>query len=225
MVCSYCNEKITSGNYIIDFWGNYYHSMHLKHSVECNFCGRILPSGFKLCPICSKNRIIKSSQIPDYYTKIVKFMKTLGFDISKYKVDIILMSNKKITPKIEEPGFINFKIIKSQNKIESINFTIYIKEGMPEEYFLETLTHELMHQWLILFAHDKMKPKLAEGSCNYMTYLYIKSIKTPLSYYIINRLLKDPHPHYGKGFRKVLKYANNNGLVKLRKYLESHKTI
>lgn len=36
----------------------------------------------------------------------------------------------------------------------------------------------------------------------------IKKLKTPLSYYVIEGLLKDPHPHYGKGLNFYLKKHN-----------------
>lgn len=237
MECSYCQKSITSGKYLTDYWGNNYHAEHLQTIPKCNYCGRLISkkltnggrvfsNGSSICGICSNDSIDNRSQTDKEYKFIVEFMAQKGFDIRKYKTEIFLVDREQ-NPKLknEEPGFINFKMKKVNDKITDISFKIYILKSLPRTYFIETLAHELMHQWLILFGKDKMKPALNEGSCNYISYLVMNEIKTPLSYFVIDRLLKDPHPHYGKGFRKVLSYSKRNGNKAVIIYLKSRRTI
>lgn len=236
MKCSYCLKDIVSGKYVIDYWGNYYHISHMDVVSKCTYCGRYISShltkggksyidGTNICGICLKD-VVEQKDLNREYSWISILMAKEGFDIRKYKTEIFLLDrsrNKNVTR--EEPGFINFKMKKIGGKIVDISFKVFIVKGLPREYFIETLAHELMHQWLILFAPDKMKPVLCEGSCNYISYLAMKKLKTPLSYVVIDRLLKDPHPHYGKGFRKVLSYSKKHGHSGLIKYIKYHKSI
>jgi hypothetical protein len=237
MKCNHCLKEITQGKYSTDYWGNHYHFIHQGSVPKCNYCGRFLskhltgggkvfPNRTSICGICSKDSIGNKNQIIKEYEMIISLMAKYAFDIRKYKTEIFLISrdeSKKINN--EEPGFINFTMKIKGNNVLDISFKIYILRGLPRTFFVETLAHELMHQWLILFGKDKMKPVLNEGSCNYLAYLIMKEIKTPLSYLVIDRLMKDPHPHYGKGFRKVLEYSKRNSHSTLLEYLKNHKSI
>lgn len=237
MNCNHCLNEITRGKYLTDYWGNKYHSAHLSTVPKCTYCGRfiskhltnggkVFPNATSICGICTKDSIDDKRQITKEYEMIITLMAKYGFDIKRYKTEIFLISRndgKKL--KSEEPGFINFKMKKQGDKVLDISFKIYILSGLPRTYFIETLAHELMHQWLILFGKDKMKPVLNEGSCNYTAYLVMKSLQTPLSFLVIDRLMKDPHPHYGKGFRKVLGYSKKHGHKALIEYLKKYRNI
>ena len=50
-----------------------------------------------------------------------------------------------------------------------------------------------------------------EGSCNYASFLVLESIDDEESRYGIQNLLDDPDPVYGEGFRRVKRFADENG--------------
>lgn len=232
MKCNYCDKEIKS-KFLKDFWGNCYHLEHKGFVQGCSYCGRVISKklteggkryrdGKYICGLCSKEAVNEQSQIQSEYRYILDIMVRIGFDLKKYKTDIYLINrdeSSKVTR--EEPGYIKCEMIKSNGFVTSISFKIYILKGLPREYFIETLSHEMMHQWLTLNGKEGMKPVLLEGACNYIAYYIMERLKTPLCYYIIDNLLKDPHPHYGKGFRKVLEYARKNGHISLIKLLKN----
>lgn len=236
MKCSLCNKEINQGKYFSDYWGNYYHYSHLSDSPDCYYCGRLisnkltnggktLKDGKRICGLCSRS-LVKSGDLNREYKLVSNLLADVGFDIRKYKNEIYLIDRSKgANLKSEEPGFIKTSIAKSGDRVLEISFKVFILKDLPRSYFLDTLAHELMHQWLTLHASNKIKPVLKEGSCNYAAYLVMDKIKTPLSFYIIDRLLKDPHPYYGKGFRKVLHYSKKHGHKKVIEYLKKHKNI
>ncbi|MGL1893692.1 MAG: protein DA1 [Spirochaetaceae bacterium] len=231
LICKYCNKNISSGSYIKDFWGNVYHAEHKKVVATCSYCGRLdggtkLSDGNVICKTCKKDSIDNLGQVVKEYKWVSDILANKGFDIKKYKTEIFLLDRKnKGKTTREEPGYINFSMKKVNGVIQNISFKIFIVKGLPRSYFIETLAHEMIHQWLILFAQDKLHPKLNEGASNYGAYLVLNVLKTPLSSFIITRMLKDPHPYYGKGFRKVLDYSKKYGHSQLLTYLKSHNKI
>lgn len=236
MKCNLCDKEIIS-KYLKDYWGNTYHFEHKGIIPSCRYCGRFISDrltkggkkykdGVHICGICLKEAITDISQIKKEHNLVLNIMAEHGFDIKKYKTEIFLLergSKGKITR--EEPGYIKCEMKKINGIVKEISFRVFILKGLPREYFIETLAHEMMHQWLRLYAPNGMKPVLAEGSCNYISYLVMSRLKTSLSYYVVEGLMKDPHPHYGKGFRKVLDYSRRNGKSNLINFLKTKKRI
>lgn len=222
IICSYCHKKIPPGKYLRDFWGNNYHIEHKNRVPECPYCGRLT---YK-CNSCNKDIVIDQSQLKPLYTMVLNKMIQYGFDIGQYKTEIYLLEPKgsaKTTR--EEPGYIKVDMKKVNGLVKEISFRIFIQKGLPRTYFLSTLAHEMMHQWIILHGDQKIQPVLNEGASNYNSYLLLNELKTPLSYYLIETMMQDKHPHYGKGFRKVLKYVEKWGHKKFIGYLKTHKRI
>lgn len=222
IICSYCNKEISHGKYLRDFWGNNYHLKHKNRVPECPYCGRLTTN----CKSCNRDRIDSLDQVKPLYTMVSNLLAKYGFDIRSYKTEIYLLEPKgNQQSNREEPGYIKVNMKKVNGLVKEISFKVFIQKGLPKTYFLSTLAHEMMHQWIILFGHPNIQPVLNEGASNYSSYLLLKEIETPLSYYIIETMMKDNHPHYGRGFRKVLKYVERRGHHSFIEYLKKNRRI
>lgn len=206
----------------MDYWGNNYHIEHQKLVPECPFCGRLTT----YCKSCNSDIIDNQSQIKPLINMVSNLLAQYGFDIRNYKTEIYLLEPKgKRTTTRKEPGYIKVDMKKVNGLVKEISFRVFIQKGLPKTYFLSTLAHEMMHQWIVLYGQEKIQPVLNEGASNYCSYLLLKQIKTPLSYYIIETMMKDNHPHYGKGFRKVLRFVEKREHKQFIEYLKKHKRI
>lgn len=222
IICNYCNREIRSGKYLKDYWGNNYHLEHKNIVPECPYCGRITQN----CKSCSRDKIEKQSQIPALYNMVLVLLQKYGFDLKRYKTEIYLLEPKE-SPKTsrEEPGYIKVDTKRVNGVVTTISFRIFIVKGLPKSYFLSTLAHEMTHQWITLYGLDSIHSSLNEGASNYASYLLLKELKTPLSYYIIESMLHDKHPYYGRAFRRVLSFVEKRGHQKFIQYLTSNKKI
>jgi hypothetical protein len=77
-----------------------------------------------------------------------------------------------------------------------------------------------MHAWLNDNTRDDHSSGLREGSCNYISYLYLKTVNSSKSYQLIKQLEEDEDDTYGKGFLKVKSEFENKSLSQLLNYLK-----
>ncbi|MBU6429100.1 MAG: hypothetical protein KGR26_08835, partial [Cyanobacteria bacterium REEB65] len=63
------------------------------------------------------------------------------------------------------------------------------------------------------------QPQLAEGSCNYFRWKVHEVRGTPEAQAHMKKMLEDPDPCYGEGFRRVKKYVDKNGFAALLRLL------
>ena len=121
-------------------------------------------------------------------------------------------------------------------RIVSRKFDIYLLKDMVDYAFVEIAAHELMHIWIYIHGQKKQVPALVEGSCNYAAYHIINDFKNQTRFsfekidnknadYIMMKLMKNPDPIYGKGFRRMKKYAEKFGNYIWLSYIENHKNL
>ena len=75
-----------------------------------------------------------------------------------------------------------------------------------------TLVHEAFH---VISGHRNygLPQDMEEGSANLVEYLYLKTVATPHSLYLQQRLLCNVDPVYGDGFREARRiYKTSTGL-------------
>ena len=82
---------------------------------------------------------------------------------------------------------------------------------MTEVEAIATLVHEIGHVWQFNNAVKDNDMAFREGSCNYLAFLALKTIKGQESEFARQNLLDSKDKNYGKGFRRVKKYAEKNG--------------
>ena len=81
------------------------------------------------------------------------------------------------------------------------------------------LAHELLHVWQNEHRVS-LPPKFSEGFCNLGTYLFYTYLNNELSTMLAERMMKDPDPIYGEGFREVKQIFETEGENNLEKTIE-----
>ena len=97
---------------------------------------------------------------------------------------------------------------------------IYVLTGMPLILTESTIAHELMHAWLNENTKDNHPDWVREGSCNYISYLYLKSLNLSETSDFITMLEKDASPVYGKGFLNIKSRFEGKQILEFLKYLK-----
>ena len=90
---------------------------------------------------------------------------------------------------------------------------------MPLVLTESTIAHELMHVWLNDNTKNNHTNRVREGSCNYISYLYLKSLNQHEASDFMTMLEKDPDPIYGKGFLEIKSRYEGKEISELFNYL------
>ena len=80
---------------------------------------------------------------------------------------------------------------------------ILVLNGIPQMLMESIIAHELMHAWIYDNTKHEQGLTTIEGSCNYIRYLYLKTLPSNKSLQYIRKMIKDPDPAYGTGFREI----------------------
>ena len=102
---------------------------------------------------------------------------------------------------------------------------VYILNGIPPKYAESTIAHELMHIWINENIEQKLSSQLEEGSCNYISYTYLKSDYSDDAKEIIKQLKGNPDRIYGDGYRKVYNRFVGRNFNLFLNYLKTNRTI
>jgi hypothetical protein len=98
---------------------------------------------------------------------------------------------------------------------------VYLLRGMPRVQMTAAIAHELTHVWTLLNCRMLVNHTLAEGSCQYAAYVVLKDIPGAESEYLIHTMNDDSDRAYGKGFRRVRAYVEENGTHRWLTLLEN----
>jgi hypothetical protein len=115
--------------------------------------------------------------------------------------------------------------VKTLDGGKSFSHTVYILSGIPAKYAESTIAHELMHIWIGENIEHKLSLKFLEGSCNYISYTYLKSDYSSDAKDIIKQLENNPDAIYGDGFRKVYKKFKGRDFNLFLNYIRENKSI
>lgn len=234
--CSICAKSLT-GEYYVDTFGNKYHSSHDKEFSKCSNCGRIIcpaltgggrsyGDGRNMCGICFKTAIFADGDIERLLTKVKSTLYSLGLNLSNEKITIKGVGLYELKRLLKEKGADedlqglckSEKLVYSKTK-SSITHDIYILNGTPSIVMESVIAHELMHSWI--FENSKKEISLAdnEGSCNYISYLYLRTAGGADCQYLLNKLEKNQDPVYGKGFENIKSRFQGRRVNELLAYL------
>ena len=225
--CAVCGEVIYD-NYYLDHWGNAYHQKHLDNLDQCRYCGRLIcesvthggvvyNDGRHVCNLCRRTAVNDISVAQKLMDSTLMFLAMDGIKIDPQNVNLHLVDNdelKKISNsdiELQEGYTTCSKTTVGSEVVEQKN-DLYILDGKPREYFISDMAHELMHVWLCTNASKDIKNVLAEGSCNYASYLVLRRLNSIFAEYIISNLKANDDPIYGEGFRRVMNLIDNNGI-------------
>lgn len=227
--CAVCGGVI-QGQYIVDHWGNGYHMYHKGEVEECDFCMRFMTpdlaqgavrfsDGRVLCRICHATSIKKLADARAIMGEVANHLRRFGLDIDTDDVRLHLTGHKKMQELVEKNahGLRGFTDYQEEKNFFGVTrhrqVDVYVLYGSPRVEMFATLAHELTHVWQFFNGRLQSDPVLLEGSCNYASYLVMRKVGTPEAEFVMQRLIEDNDPVYGDGFRRVKRYAEENGLA------------
>jgi hypothetical protein len=119
---------------------------------------------------------------------------------------------------------------------------VLVLYGLPRDLTASILAHEAMHVWLKLNPGFpfRMPPKLEEGLCQVIAYMYLDSLvvtdaaaassstekgledEQSLRRYFSKQIKDDPSPVYGEGFREAYEVVQQLGLEVTLEYIRDN---
>ena len=238
--CSICGEPI-SGEYLIDSYGMKIHKYHQNNLITCDNCNRVISKkmnnrgvkysdGRNICNVCYKNRIKTDSEYWISLRRVINRLSnySLSFDLSSIKIkpvdlnELQNVSGNKYSRNIK--GF-TLSQIETSGTEKKFKHTIYVLSKIPREYLESTIAHELMHVWISENIKYKLNVQLEEGSCNYVSYTFLKAENSTNAKNTIKQLKENPDRIYGDGYRKVYERFVGRDFKLFLDYLKKNDSI
>lgn len=235
--CSLCDKPLVS-NYMVDFYGNKYHPQHNNELSRCVACNRLISEkltnggntysdGRHICNICYSDAIHDDGRISGLFEKVRTKLAEIGLQLpfSNIKIKgVSVVELRKVSGGYFSKGVKGF----CETISESINGSktkqihhIYVLNGLPAASIEAIIAHELMHVWIYRNTKRNHSKAITEGSCNYISFLYLSAQKQSL---FIKQLIKeiesDPSPDYGDGFRTIKSRFINKNISEMINFLK-----
>jgi hypothetical protein len=225
--CTLCREEI-EGECITDYWGGTYHPSHRGDAPECDFCRRLLRTplehggvryddGRILCGSCGQSAVTTVREVKGLAADVARRLREFGIDVDGGKIPFHVVAADEmrrlhrhdlhklagLTTYVEVAG------VPGRTTYDQID--VYVLRGMPRVQMIASIAHELTHVWQLLHCPLKVNRTLAEGSCEYASYLVLEGIRDAESEYLIHTMTEDADRLYGEGFRRVKRFVDENG--------------
>ncbi|MBN1299855.1 MAG: protein DA1 [Melioribacteraceae bacterium] len=242
--CDVCGEPL-EGSYIRDSYGNQYHSDHLTELEKCDNCDRLIcdnitsggrrfSDGRSLCNICLKDAVWDEVTIRHLLRMVDSRLRNFGLYVDLRNVSITGTDKKKLLEvagnsfSTKSRGFckITTETIRYNGRTtETDNYEIFVLDHVPALYIEATIAHELMHVWIHQNTEIDHSNILEEGSCQYISYLYLSELKNNTAEKIIEFMMNDQNEIYGNGFRNVYGKFKEKYLIELLNYLKQNEDM
>jgi hypothetical protein len=231
--CALCG-KMLEGRYIEDYWGNAYHERHEGEAPRCEYCMRFISQrltkggvtyddGRVVCRLCTRRAIDRHDDGTALMRSVAATLARFGIDVDARAVALHLVDRPELKRLSGErhalQGFTSFQQTTLQGVRVSATIDVYLLHGLPREEAAATMAHELMHVWLSLRDREQRNAAFAEGSCNYAASLVLGTETGPLSPFILEAMMANDDPAYGKGFRRVKRFAEEKGIARWLEWL------
>jgi len=234
--CAVCNGVI-QGQYLLDYWGNGYHTSHKGSVLQCDFCQRFVvgdlidgmvrfPDGQRYCGLCARSTVTSVKEARELMVDVAGYLDDFGIRVDAKKIRLRLVDQHELKTVAsahtnDTKGFTDYYVKKNLfGRVRAETIDVYILRGMHRVQMISTLAHELTHVWQFERGRLKQDPGLSEGSCNFAAYLVLRKVGGVEAEYVIDGMIKDNDPIYGDGFRKVKSYAEENGIANWLKLLK-----
>lgn len=239
-VCAVCGKTI-QGRYIRDYWGNNYHSAHEQTHPACYYCGRLISKrstgggsrysdGRMICKLCRDRAIETKDSGLAVLNEAHDLLEKHGILLHPFRPKFSLLDRqtlRKYSKSGNELGFTKAerRTDTRSGRILELKIQVFILSGLPYEAFLATAAHELMHAWIHLNGRQDAVRWFKEGSCNMAAYLALRAKRTIEAEYQIEQMHRQTDRIYGRGFRKVLRYAQRRGTPAWLKTVRTQKRL
>ncbi|OGU66880.1 MAG: protein DA1 [Stygiobacter sp.] len=226
--CRICDKTLV-GTFSVDYYGNKYHSYHENEFPRCTCCHRLISKsitnggrnysdGRSICNICFSDAIFDQGRISGLLEKVRSKLSSMGIPIPSSQISISGVSVTELKRVAGDyfsddvKGFCETSILTTNKNQTKYSHKIYILNGLPAINLESIIAHELLHVWIAQNTKRVLSKSVTEGSCNYVSYLYLVSQNsTLLVKQLIDKIEKDPSPVYGGGFRTIRnKFANKS---------------
>ena len=238
--CSICAEPI-NGKYLIDDFGMKYHRYHEAELKRCDNCNMLISEkttrggvkysdGRNICNLCKKTSMNSVGDYERSLKKVVGRLKNYGLRFNESTIELKIVDLNELQ-KISQNGLsknirgFTYTNIRTSGDTKTYSHIIYILNGIPRTYAEATIAHEIMHVWINLNIEHKLSSQLEEGSCNYISYTYLKSDYSKEAENIIELLQNNPDKIYGEGYRKVYNRFRGRDFNLFLNYLKKNRTI
>jgi hypothetical protein len=233
------------GKYLVDVYSNKYHPRHEHELPKCDNCNRIISrnttkggtrysDGRYICNICSQQAVNGYKNIHNIFKKVALKLNKLGLYIRLQNVDVYNVDRNELK-KIAKENFhssmrgycntITQQVTECGTTSITKSFKVYLIENIPSEYIESTAAHEIMHIWIAQNTTMDHHLQLEEGSCNYVSYLYMRNRDGKTAETIVKIIDTDPHPIYGEGFREVKKRFQFKPFNSLLNFLKRNSSL
>ena len=235
--CGICGEAIT-GQYYHNSWGDVVHAFHIGEFPNCEYCSRLTaenltgkgttyPDGRRVCGICNATAVTDTKHATALMDTVVSMLRRHGIDVDHdltlQLIDKLEMSSISPATGREAWGFTEFRECRSWfGLVRSRETAVYVLTGMPREFLMGVLAHELMHVWVFDHAPADTDVALDEGSCEYASYLALKDLRGPYARFYLESLMSNDDLLYGGGYRSVRRYVQQVGVDGWLTYLKTN---
>lgn len=233
VTCAVCRDAIV-GTSLTDAWGHVYHAEHAKVIATCLYCGKlcheaigggglVYGDGRAICRGCHRTAVHRDADAHRTVAAVRAKMQAWGVDLGDIEVPVRMVDRTQLARLLGRShagvkmvsGLASMQSERTGRVITHKRATIHLLAGMPQQWLEATAAHELMHVWNF-YKGPAHTFELEEGACNYMSYrVHLEKGDDVMAAYYIAQLMKDPHPAYGVGFRRVKRYVDRHGFGRL----------
>lgn len=232
--CVICNTAL-EGYYVENEFGQSYHSKHKAEYSNCFSCNRLMAPGIcgvsrtyndgrKICTECVKEYIPMDGEFPSVMRRVIYRLKDIGLTVRQDNISITGVSRTELKRKMGSEyaegarGYCHsVKNTETRNGniiSENIQHSIYVLNGLPQTQTEGIIAHELMHAWMFENSNKKLTQQQNEGSCNLVSWYYLRSLQNEKAKTEAVRIENDEDPVYGGGFRLMKSnYRSLNDLL------------
>ena len=238
--CSICSEPI-NGEYLIDTFGLKYHKYHETELKRCHNCNRLISEkttrggvkysdGRNICNLCNNKKINSIGDYERSLKQVINRLNNYGLRFNKSTIKLKIVDLTELQ-RVSQNGHsknirgYTYTRIKTSGSRKTFKHIVYILNGIPPTFAEATIAHELMHIWISVNIEHKLSAQLEEGSCNYISYTYLKSDYSSEAENIIKQLQNNPDKIYGDGFRKIYERFRGREFNLFLNYLKKNKSI
>jgi hypothetical protein len=240
--CSVCNQPL-KGYYRQDIYGNKYHIEHEQLLPKCDCCSRLISDalsrggrkysdGRNICNLCIASSVTEQYRFDEILKDVSTKLIYLGLNLNLKNIRIVGVDRNTLKSKSGRASNNMHGFCDSQIRTEFVNdklsshrysHTIYVLNGMHYLSTQSTVAHELMHSWLTENTQNDQQERIREGSCNYISYIYLKTSGDRDKNDFLKLLENDPDPVYGEGFKYIRTKFEDRPLSELLSFLKNKK--
>lgn len=229
--CVYCHKSLL-GRYLVDAWGNKFHTQHQQEYPSCSFCGRLIPPQQQMpgwqfnenqrCPVCRSTAIESAEQAQPLFSQLKSWIGQQGFRFNQLPLRLELCDRSRLEYLLQgrstvHPLGVTLSSTQMQNGrvLSSRVEGVAVLQGMPATLFAGVVLHELGHVWLTVHRIESLPLWAEEGFCQLLSYRYYVSLDTPEARYRAASIERETDATYGEGFRRMRALAERLGFERL----------